>query len=73
MRKGSSNQWLKRGAAVYAAKKAYDRIQEARKPKRSVWRRAALPALGAAAAAGVGYLAATGKLKPVLGAQAQAG
>ena len=57
---------LKRLVVLAAATKAVDKVMEMRRPKRSLFRRAAPGVLALAAGGGVAYLAATGRLAPII-------
>jgi hypothetical protein len=57
---------LKRIVAIAAAAKLMDKVQEMRRPKRSPLVRVAPVAFALAAGGGIAYLAATGRLGPLV-------
>jgi hypothetical protein len=60
------NPVVKRALAALAIKEVIDRIQEARKPKRSLFGRVTSPIVLAAIAGGVFYLYKSGKLEHLI-------
>jgi hypothetical protein len=62
------NPLVKRAIAAVAVKKAWDRYQEARHPRRpSLWARLGLPvAVLATGGAAIAFLGKTGRLQPVV-------
>jgi hypothetical protein len=61
------NPMLKRAIAAVAVKKAWDKYQEARHPRRpSPWARLAIPAVVLATGSAVVLLGKSGKLQPVI-------
>jgi type IV secretory pathway TrbF-like protein len=58
---------IKRAITAVAAKKAWDRYQESRRPQRpSLWSRAGVPSLVVAAGGALVYLGMSGRLQPVV-------
>lgn len=61
------NPMLKKVVAAVAIKEAIEKVQEMRRPKRSVWSRISPLALVAAVGGALFYLNKTGRLSPVVG------